>query len=211
MPDPNSIVVQQSSSPPAPLILLFHGVGGNPEGLVPLGERLARAVPSSTVVCIAGPNHSPNAGGREWFAVSGITEANRPERVAQAMPGFIAGIGEWQRCAGAAPAATTLVGFSQGGMMSLEASVNPSFPAARVIAIGSRFARLPDRAPAHTSIHFVHGQDDAVIPYRHAVAAANRLRELGSDVTIDLVAGTGHRVSGEITERAVIRLLAQRR
>ena len=125
------------------------------------------------------------------------------------MPAFLAEIGEWQQLVGAAPPLTALVGFSQGGMMSLEASVRPVAPAARVVAMGSRFARLPDRAPSQTKFHLLHGQDDSVVPYRHAVEAAERLRELGGDVTIDVVPATGHKVSREIAERVVDRLLSR--
>ena len=46
-----------------------------------------------------------------------------------------------------------------------------------------------------------------MIPYRHAVEAAHRLRELGGDVTADVVPFTGHEISGEIAEMVVERLL----
>ena len=207
--NPDSIVIQQATAGSRSLILLFHGVGGRPDNLLTLGQRIADAMPDGTVASIAGPHRSPNAEGREWFGVSGITEQNRPARVAEAMPAFVAEIRAWQQAVGATTATTVLVGFSQGGMMSLEASVRPLFPAARVVALGSRFATLPDRAPAQATIHFVHGQDDTVIRHRHAIEAARRLRELGGDVTIDIVAAAGHRITGAIIHRAVGRLMGR--
>ena len=204
---PHSIAIQKSSGRPEQLILLFHGMGASPDGLVPLGQRLASAFPRSTVVSIAAPHPSGNPGGREWFSVAGITETNRIGRVEQAMPAFLSEIREWQQAMDVTPTVTSLVGFSQGAIMSLEASVTPSSPAGRVIAIAGRFARLPDHGPAHTTIHLLHGKEDPVIPYRHAVEAAHRLRELGGDVTADVVPFTGHEISGEIAELAVERLL----
>src|SRR2546427_1437834 len=205
--NPNSIVIQKSSGRPEQLILLFHGMGASPDGLVPFGQRFASAFPGSTVVSIAAPHPSGNPGGREWFSVAGITETNRIGRVEQAMPAFLAEIREWQQFVDVTPTVTALVGFSQGAIMSLEASVTPYSPAGRVIAIAGRFARLPDHAPSHTTIHLLHGKEDPVIPCRHAVEAAHRLRDLGGAVTADVFPLTRHEISSEIAELAVERLL----
>ena len=204
--NPHSIVVQQSSGRPEQLLLLFHGVGAGPDDLVPLGRRLASVFPRSTVVSIAAPHATGNTNGRQWFSVPGITEANRIGRVAEAMPLFLAEIRAWQQALDVTPTVTALVGFSQGAIMSLEASLTPSAPAGRVVAIGGRFAVLPDHAPAHTTIHLLHGKEDPVMEYRHAVEAAHRLRELGGDVTADVVPFVGHAISREIADLAVERL-----
>jgi len=202
----DSIVIQAAPGRPEQLILLFHGMGAGPGDLVPLGRRLAAAFPRGTVVSIAAPLPSANPGGREWFAVAGITEANRIERVAQAMPAFLTEIGQWQRRVDVTPSVTALVGFSQGAIMSLEACVTAPAPAGRVIAIAGRYARLPDQAPSHTTIHLLHGKEDRVIPYAHAIDAAHRLRDLGGDVTADVVPFAGHEISGEIADLALTRL-----
>jgi phospholipase/carboxylesterase len=203
--NPNSIVIQAPSRADQ-LILLFHGVGASPDGMAPLGRRLASAFPLSAVINIPSPYPSQKPGGHDWFSVAGITEANRADRVRQAMPAFLSEIGAWQRFVDVAPMRTALVGFSQGAMMSLEASVLSSSPARWVVAIGGRFARLPHRAPSHTTIHFVHGEDDSVISCRHVVEAAQRLRDLGGDVTADVTPFAGHSISGEMAGLVVNRL-----
>ena len=157
---PHSIVIQKSSDRPEQLILLFHGMGASPDGLVLLGQRLASVFPRSTVVSIAAPHPSGNPGGREWFSVAGITETNRIGRVDQAMPAFLAEIREWQQAMDVTPTVTSLIGFSQGAIMSLESSVTPPSPAGRVISIAGRFAQLPDHGPSHTTIHLLHGKAD---------------------------------------------------
>jgi phospholipase/carboxylesterase len=204
--NPDSIVIQAAPGRPEQLILMFHGMGARADDLVPLGRRLASAFPRSTVVSIAAQLPSANPGGLEWFSVAGITEANRIERVRQAMPAFLAEIAEWQRRVDVTPAVTALVGFSQGAIMSLEASVTPASPAARVIAIAGRFARLPEHAPSHATVHLLHGKEDRVIPYAHAIEAAHRLRDVGGDVTADVVPFAGHEVSGAIADLALTRL-----
>jgi phospholipase/carboxylesterase len=70
------------------LLLLFHGVGSSPEDLEPLGQILAARRPASWVVSVHSPDRSDFGQGWQWFAVQGVTEANRPRRVAAAMPAF---------------------------------------------------------------------------------------------------------------------------
>jgi len=205
--NPRSIVVQQAAGRPEQLLLLHHGMGGSPEGLVPLARRLAAAFPRATVINVAAPHRSGVGEGYEWFSIAGITEANRVGRVAEAMPGFLAEIRAYQQAADVTPTVTALVGFSQGAIMSLEASLAPEAPAGRVVAIAGRFAQLPAHAPSHTTIHLLHGKEDAVIPYRHAVEAAIRLRDLGGDVTADILPFVGHAIPEELAELAVERLL----
>jgi phospholipase/carboxylesterase len=204
--NPKSIVVQQASGRPEQLILLFHGVGANPEGLVPLARRLASTFPHSTVVSVAAPQQSRNPGGYQWFSVDGVTEENRVDRVAEAMPAFLGEIREWQKIADVTPTFTALVGFSQGGIMALESSLTETPPAARVISIGGRFARLPEHAPPHTTIHLVHGKEDPVIPYAHCIAGAERLLDLDGDVTADVIPFAQHEVSDEMADVVIERL-----
>lgn len=46
-----------------------------------------------------------------------------------------------------------------------------------------------------------------MIPYRHAIDAAHRLRDLGGDVTADILPFAGHEINAEMAELVVERLL----
>ncbi|WP_158270668.1 hypothetical protein [Limnohabitans sp. Bal53] len=82
------------------LVLLFHGVGSSARDLAPVGRALAQAQPQATVVSVDAP-HPPQLGrGKEWFSVVGVTEENRPQRIAQAMPMFLETISHWQHKSG---------------------------------------------------------------------------------------------------------------
>ena len=133
------------------LVLLFHGVGSSAANLAPVGEAIARARPDAMVVSIDAPFPSGLGSGREWFSVLGITEQNRPERIAKVMPLFLDVISHWQRTSGVGPAGTVLVGFSQGAILSLESTqaVMATNLAARVIALAGRFA-VPARQSGRT-------------------------------------------------------------
>ncbi len=202
----NSIVVQQGNQRPDQLILLFHGVGATPDDMVPLGHRLAGEFGQATVVSIAAPFPSDLSWGYQWFSVQGVSEDNRPERVAAAMPEFLAEIHAWQVKEDATAATTILVGFSQGAIMALEAACTRPSPAAQVVAIAGRFAKLPATIAPRTALHLFHGQQDAVIPFRFSVEAGQHLRAIGSDASVDLLPSIGHEIDAEIMNRIVERL-----
>ena len=186
----------------AELLLLFHGVGSNPEDLAPLGQALAAARPQAWVVSVCAPHACDLGQGWQWFSVQGVTEANRPERVAQALPAFVDRVEAWQRHAGVAAERTTLVGFSQGAILSLE-STQRAAPrlASRVVAIAGRFAQAPRHAPADVQVHLLHGEQDPVIPIAQAVDAQRALTALGVSSRLDRFPGLGHGIDARVVRR----------
>ncbi|SEB19366.1 esterase [Variovorax sp. YR216] len=186
-----SIVVARPDKP-AHLVLLFHGVGSSAANLVPLAELVAQARPDAMVVSVDGPHPSNLGRGREWFSVAGVTEENRPQRVALALPLFRDTIAHWQRASGLGAGQTTLIGFSQGAIMALEATQAGDQLVARVVALAGRFAEPVRRVPSGVRFHFIHGAADPVILAQFSVEAAQKLRDLGADVTVDVLPDLGH-------------------
>lgn len=205
-----AIVIQAPASGARRLLLLFHGVGAQPRDLVPLGRALAARHPDAFVASVPGAHRSDLGTGFQWFSVRGVTEENRPARVAEAAPAFEAAVREWQQRTGLDAAQTTLIGFSQGAIMALESIGRPPPLASRVVAIAGRFAAAPHVPAAGTRLHFVHGAADPVIPFGHSASAAERLAAAGADVSVDLLPGVGHEIDAQVAE-AVLRRLADPR
>lgn len=202
----NNALILQSPNPARALFLLFHGVGATAHDLVPLARRLAREFPDAAVVSVPGPDLSDLGSGLQWFSVLGVTEENRPPRVAATLPRFLDTVRHWQQRTGVAAADTTLIGFSQGAIMSLQAAQAQPPVAARVVSLSGRYAELPQAAPAEVRIHFLHGDADPVIPAAQAERAARRLQELQAPVTLDLLPGLGHGIARQTEDLLVQRL-----
>jgi phospholipase/carboxylesterase len=200
------VVHTPKSGAPDQLFLLFHGVGAAPDGLVPLGEYIAAEFPQAAVLSVPAPYQSDFGSGRQWFSVRGVTEENRPARVAEVMPVFASTVRELQARFGLGPEATVLAGFSQGAIMSLESARLGQGLAGRIVSIAGRFSELPERAPANTAIHFLHGQSDGVVLYSYAAAAADKLAQLGAPVTIDVEPFAGHEITQQMARAMVQRL-----
>jgi len=203
----DAIIIQQPTQTAHQLLVMHHGVGASAQDLVPLGQHLAAQFPNAFIVSVQAPYASDiSAGGAQWFSVQGITDENRPARVAQAMPAFIHSLRHWQLTSGVEASATAMLGFSQGAIMALEAAQAQAGLAGRIVALSGRYATLPDHAPEKTTLHFVHGKSDPVIHYRHCVAAAERLVALGGDVTADVIPFLGHEINAEVMALVVERM-----
>ena len=200
---PQDLIVQRPAMP-SQLVLLFHGVGSTARDLVPLGEALAPHLPDAAIISLQAPDAS--GPGWQWFSVQGVTEADRPARVAAAMPGFVQAVMQWQQACAVGPARTTLIGFSQGAIMALESTQQAVPLAGRVIALSGRFARAPHVAPASARVHLMHGDADPVMPVRLAVDASAQLQGLGAQVTLDRFPGLGHGIDRRVVDAIVRRL-----
>lgn len=205
LPVPSHIILAQPENPQQ-LFLLFHGVGDSAQGLAPLGEFIAAHFPQAAVVSLDSPHFCDFAAGYQWYSIQGASEDDRHALVAEQMPRFVHMVQHWQQLLGVAPAATCLVGFSQGAFMSLQSTQQAVFLAGRVVALAGRFTQVP-ALPAHpVVIHLLHGEQDTVVPQQHSVAAAEQLQALGGDVTLDLFAGLAHGINDEMAQAIIQRL-----
>lgn len=196
-------VVIARPQPCEQLVLIFHGVGSSAQDLAPLGRALAQACPGAAVVSVQAPYLSQLGRGQEWFSVIGVTEDNRPGRIAQAMPQFVQTIRHWQDVMGIDAQRTVLVGFSQGAIMSLEGTQTPELLAGKVIAMAGRFAQPVRQAPAGTQVHLIHGEQDGVVLPQWSVQAHQQIGALGGAVTLDLLPGLGHGIDDRALQLAI--------
>lgn len=201
---------------PEQLMLLLHGWGDSAAGMAPLALALRQAFPQAAVLAPEGfeafdGDPSGAVVGRQWYGEQGLepgleTEAQLPARVGQVLPKLAAWVRGAQQATGVGPAATALVGFSQGAICALELAQAEDGLAGRVLAFSGRYATLPERALQHTTLHFFHGAADEVIPAAHARAAMQRVAALQGDATIDIAEGLGHELPPALVQCAIDRL-----
>jgi len=177
------------TAPPFKRIIFLHGVGSSGALMDPLAGQLGGA---ATTHLPDGPQPFDMGAGRQWFSVRGVTEANRPARIAEALPtftGVIEGFGD--------PAESLLIGFSQGAIMALHA-VASGLPSAGVIAIAGRLAGPIDARPGWPPVTLLHGTADPVMPPDIARATEAWLRAAGADPRLQLFEGLGHTIDARV-------------
>jgi phospholipase/carboxylesterase len=180
------------------LVIMLHGVGSSGGDLSPLGGFWSQTLPDADFVAPDAPHRF--GPGFRWFSIDGVTEANRPERVAaargafdQIVTGLLASHGMTGRLDRVA-----LVGFSQGAIMALDALATGRWPVAAVVAFSGRLASpLPLHPATATRVLFIHGDADPVMPASGSEQAAAVLAGLGVRTTLRILPGIGHTISSD--------------
>lgn len=198
---------------PQQLILLLHGWGQDARHLAPLAQALRAQFPQSAVLAPDAPHEAdaqlagkPGPGGRQWYSVEGLNEANWPQRVAATLPALRAWVQAQQQRLGVGPAATCVGGFSQGAILALALATQHDGLCGRVLAFGGRYAEAPLAAPRHTTLHLFHGSADRVIPAQGSRDAIELLGALQGDATLDVAEGVGHELHPALIQCALQRL-----
>jgi phospholipase/carboxylesterase len=207
-PHVEALIVQRPPGRAQQLVLLLHGLGADEHDLRGVGDRLACEYPGAMVVSLRAPEPCDFGAGSQWISPTALDDAQRVRRVAAAVPALLATVRRWQADCGLGPEATVLVGFSQGAMMALEAAAAATDDAlaGRVVALAGRYARLPDAAPARTTVFLVHGKADDVVHYGFTVEAARHLVALDADVVADVLPFVGHEIPDEMLDLVIERL-----
>jgi phospholipase/carboxylesterase len=198
-----------ASGAPEQLLILLHGVGASGGAMAGLAQMLRNEFPQAAVLAPDAPNPFDGGGlGRQWFSVAGVDEANRPARVAAALPGLVDWVKATQRRMGVGTAATALAGFSQGGILSLALALADPGIAGRVLCFGGCLVDAPHDVPPHTTFHLFHGSADRIIPAAGSRRAIEQFAALQGDATIDIADGIGHELHPALIDCAMERLTA---
>lgn len=177
------------------LVLMLHGVGSNGADLAGLAPCFQPILPRAIFVSPDAPNAFGKGGiGRQWFSVEGITEANRPARVAAARPGL-------DQIIDASVAQTKaqrviVIGFSQGSIMALDALARGKV--AEVVAFAGRLAfdGTPTPQPKARAL-LIGGTADRVMPHPLSTEAGARLSAAGVATKVSILPDVAHTITPE--------------
>lgn len=187
------------------LFLLFHGDGAHAGQMEPLAQALRVQYPQAAVVALDAPVRlaSTAVDGCQWF--DGV-QLDPAAGVAAALPAFVATVRQWAQAFELPWQRVALAGFSQGGLMALEAVQAEPALAGRVLSFAAAPLARPVAAPDGCTLHLLHGRQDDVVPYRHVVDAAQAWVDLGADITADVLPHVAHELAPALIERALHQL-----
>lgn len=174
--------------PGASVVVTLHGLGTNADDLVPFCEQLK--LPHCRFVLPDAPLHLPGypEGAFAWYDL----QAHDRKQIEKSRDYLFKVLDRFANDPNLRPAPgedpkarpLVLMGFSQGGVMSLEAGLNYK---GGIAAIVSMSGYMPDpwatltkaQAPFETPILLVHGTEDEVVPVEGSRRAAEALRQTG--------------------------------
>lgn len=206
-PDPLDTLELLPATTPRQLFVLLHGDGGAAVDMLALGTLIGESFAEAAVVMPEGFEviHLGETV-RQWYPTFELTDGNRAERVARAVPAMAAFIRQQQERFGILQSDTALAGFAEGATLALALSDSHDGLVGRVLAFSGRYAVWPDKAPALTTLHLLHGQQDQVVPVRLAQQAYAELMALGADATCDIASSVGHELHPALMAQAIHRL-----
>lgn len=186
-----------------PLIVALHGVGATAANLA-AALRPLEAV--AEVIAIDGAERFDRGGtARQWFSVAGVTEADRPHRVARALPALLHRLDRIASDRHIRRQDLIMLGFSQGAIMTL-AMVAGGLHPGRAIAIAGRLA-APVVAGGRADVLLVHDRADRVMSPALSAEAAMLLADAGHRTTPIFTDHIGHAI-GPDTLTAITNWLA---
>ncbi len=194
--DPLLETVEHETGPePQWSVLWLHGLGADGNDFAPIVPELVRRDwPTLRFVFPHAPVRAVTINGgarmRAWYDIRDLNLSNRAdlegvaESVAQ-VEALIAREGE----RGVPANRVLLVGFSQGGAITLAAGIARKTPLAGLVGLSTYLPMPPAQAAAALQpgastqpLFMAHGQSDPVVPYAGGELSARAMRELGFDV-----------------------------
>lgn len=183
-------------------IVFLHGYGADGADLLGLADPLAPALPGTAFFAPDAPEScAVNPMGFQWFPIPGMDGSSEEQAMESlristgALSSYLDGI---LTSEGLTPDRLAIVGFSQGTMMALH--VLPRFHAqiagivgfsGRVVAPESFAAEVKVKPP----VVLIHGDKDAVVPFKHLGIAAETLAGAGISVSTHVMKGAAHDIS----------------
>ena len=184
------------------LVIFLHGYGADGADLLGLADPLAPHLPGTVFMAPDAPE--PCVGtpfGRQWFPIpwlDGSSEAAFAASLLQSTGDLNGFIDAAMAAESVGPAATALVGFSQGTMMALHVALRRTEPLAAVVGFSGRLLQpevLARDLTARPPVLLVHGDADQVVPYADLAMAETGLKAAGLAVQVHTSRGVGHGIA----------------
>lgn len=191
---------------PKHLVVFVHGYGANGHDLISLESEFA---PFFEDPLFLSP-HAPypcelGGGGRQWFSLASHDPHFMYRGAYETAPLFHDYLDGLLDHYGLSDENLTLIGFSQGTMMSLFAGLQRAKPLHAIIAYSGIFLNLEDYSKTIKSnppVLMIHGMEDDVVPYFAFEMSRKSLESLGHSLTAHGISGLGHGIDERCLQKS---------
>lgn len=170
-----------NQKPPKNLVIILHGYGADGDNLISLAYEWQDMLPDTMFVAPNAPHPCPETGGYKWFEVFNIDPEIRTRQMHECLPTVHSFIDAVTTHYKVPHERTALVGFSQGGCLTLHSMLERPQKLAAAVSY-SGFILDPEYAlnnQSYTPTLLVHGQEDTVVPPEASQQAYEILKSLG--------------------------------
>ncbi len=189
------------------LVIFCHGYGADGNDLIGLANYFQQALPDAFFISPNAPEACPmNPMGYQWFDFT----SNDPEliwkKVNDAGETLNKFIDHKLNELNLTDENLSLVGFSQGTMMSLHVGLRRKLKMSSIVGFSGRLIRedtLADEIRSRPPIYLIHGDQDPMVPFSDTINAAKILKDLNVDVQSHISPNTPHSIAQDGLEIAI--------
>jgi phospholipase/carboxylesterase len=187
-----------SGGEPKQLVVLLHGLGSNGKDLIGLAPFFAETLPDAVFISPDAPFRCDMAPvGYQWFSLQDRSYENILEGVQSAAPILDDFIDHQLKTYGLLNKDLSLIGFSQGTMMSLYVGPRRGDQIAGIIGYsGALITEKGQPLSAHKKppVLLIHGEEDDVVPIESYHSAKKVLESSGFEVSGHSTEGLYHSI-----------------
>lgn len=183
------------------LVVFLHGYGADGSQAALLGASVTALLPGLRLAAPDAPDRCETGFGRQWFTLQGFDTTNRDAMFHHARQAFDRILERTIAEHGLAASLdrVVLAGFSQGGVMALDALATGRWKVGAVISFSSRMVTPEPLDPWMGSrALLLHGSTDTVIVPAYTIEAANRLAACGLPTEHHVLPAVGHTIVPEM-------------
>ena len=196
-----------SGSKARQLVIFCHGYGADGNDLIGLANYFQQILPDAYFISPNAPESCPmNPMGYQWFDFT----SNDPDLIwkkvndaGEILNNFIdTKLNELNL----SDKDLSLVGFSQGTMMSLHVGLRRNATMSSIVGFSGRLIRedtLSDEMKSKPPVYLIHGDQDPMVPYSDTINAAKILKDLDVDVQSHISPNTPHSIAQDGLEIAI--------
>lgn len=190
----NDSIIQPLNTPKQAVIFL-HGYGANGHDLLNLSPYFEDGLDHTVFCSPNAPNIcEQNSQGYQWFSLESWLPELFLKGAAQSTPYLLAYIKQIQSKYYLSESQITLIGFSQGAMMSLYIALNHLYHLKAVVSFSGMLLNTPDIKKSQTPLLLIHGAQDSIVPMQASIEAHKILSALNYQVQLLTIDGLAHSI-----------------
>ena len=194
-------VLPLSNNKPSQAIVLCHGYGGDGKDISTLATNWQRFLPDTIFVCPNAPQvGSINSQGSQWFDLTSEKEEIILEKSLEAEKKLSTFLDQVFDNFQLETNKLSLVGFSQGCMMSLQVGLKKKQQINSVIGYSGKIINkkyLTNNINSKPKIFLMHGENDTIVPPTSLLEAKEYLKNHGISVKTKLFKNCEHTIPVE--------------
>ena len=204
----NTVVIKPEKNLPVNnAIILLHGYGGDGKDISMLTLNWRRFLPNTVFLCPDGHETcSINPSGFQWFDLTEEDPLYTLKQSILAETKIIKFIEEVKKKFNLDSSKICLLGFSQGGMLSINLGLTSGENYACVVSFSGKIINKEDllkRKKSNSKFLLIHGDLDEVVSPTSLLEAKDFLLRNNIDVQTNMIKGCGHHIPVEASSLAL--------